>query len=113
MHKVVLDVVAIWLLVVVSAEPGQSLVTEVRLHRVHTSYQDVESAVELLFVQNQRIVNVSLDQVFVVESRLGQVGELFEQDDAIASSAFARLGDERLARELPQVMLEVSHLVWE
>lgn len=74
----ILDVVAIWLLIIVSTEPGQSLIAQVGLNRINASNKHVESTIELLLVKNQWIVHVPLDKVLMVESRLGQVCELFE-----------------------------------
>ena len=103
----------IWLLVVMSAKTCQAFVAQVGFNWIDTSYQYVQSAVELLFVQDQRIVNVSLHQVLVMKRRFGQVCEFFQQDDSITSSAFGWLGDEGLAWILSQVMLKVAHLIRE
>ena len=67
----ILDVVAIWLLIIVSTEPGQSLIAQVGLNWINTSNKHVESTIELLLVKNQWIVHVPLDKVLMVESRLG------------------------------------------
>lgn len=69
MHVLILYIMSIWLLVVVSAKTREALVAQVGFNRIDTSYQYIQSAVELLLVQDQRVVNVSLDQVFVMERR--------------------------------------------
>jgi hypothetical protein len=52
-----------------------------------------------------------LDEVFVVERGLGQVGELLQQDDAVTAASLGRLGDKRLSRILPQMVLEVPNFI--
>ena len=113
MHVQILDILLVRLLVVVRAEPSEALVTEVRFHWVDSADQHVETAVELLFVQDQRVVNIPLDQEFVMEGRLWQISKLLEEDDPISSSAFRGLGDKCLSWILSHVVLEVSHFVRE
>lgn len=88
MHVQILYILLVWLLVVVSTEPSKAFVAEVGFYWVDTSDQNVQSAVELLFVQYQWIVDVSLNQELVVEGRLWQISEFLEQDDPISASAF-------------------------
>ena len=107
----VLDVVAVRLLVVMSAEASQALVAQEGFHRVDAPNENVQPAVELLLVENERVIDVTLDEVFVVEGRLGQVTELLQQQDTVAAAALARLGDESLPGELAQMVLEVPHLI--
>lgn len=66
-HVVVLDVVGIGLFVVVSAKAGQSFIAQVGFDRINSPNQYVEPAIELLLVENERIVHVTLDEVLVVE----------------------------------------------
>lgn len=113
MHVEILDVLVVGLLVVVRAEPGQAFVAEVRFHRIYSSNQNVHSTVELLLVQDQRVVYVPLRQELVVEGRLRQVSKLLQQDDSFATTAFGRLGYERLVGVLAHVVFEVPHLVWQ
>lgn len=110
-HVVVLDVVCIGFLVIVRAKARKTFVAKVGLDRIDASDKYVQPTIKLLFVDNQRIVDVALHQVFVVESRLRQISELFQQDDSVTATSFRRLRDERLSRVLSQVMLEVPHLV--
>ena len=111
MHIVIFNIMGIGLLIIMGAESSKALVTQVSLNRVNATNQHVESAVKLLLINNQRIVNIALDEILVMERRLGQVSELFQQDDTVTATALRRLGDERLSWILSQVMLEVSHFV--
>lgn len=47
----------------------------------------------------------------MVEGGLGQVSELFQQDDAITAASLRRLGDKRLSRILPQVVLKIPNFI--
>lgn len=111
MHIVIFNIMSIRLLIIMGAESSEALVTQVRLNRVNATNQDVESAVKLLLINNQRIVNIALDEILVMERRLGQVSELFQQDNAVTATALRRFGDERLSRILPQVVLKVPNFV--
>lgn len=111
MHIVIFNIMSIRLLIIMGAESSEALVTQVRLNWVNATNQDVESAVKLLLINNQRIVNIALDEILVMERRLGQVSELFQQDNAVTATALRRFGDERLSRILPQVVLKVPNFV--
>lgn len=50
MHVVIFNVMAIRLLVIVSAKTRKALVAQVSFNRVHASYQHIKAAIELLFV---------------------------------------------------------------
>ena len=113
MHIEVFDIVVIWLLVVVGAESSEAFVAEPGFDWVDSSYQDIESAVELLLVDDQRVVYVPLGQVLVVESRLGQVCKLLEQNDSITTSSFGRFSYESLPWVLSHMMFEISNFVWQ
>jgi hypothetical protein len=110
-HIVIFNIMSIRLLIIMGAESSEALVTQVRLNWVNAANQDVESAVKLLLINNQRIVNIALDEILVMERRLGQVSELFQQDNAVTATALRRFGDERLSRILPQVVLKVPNFV--
>lgn len=111
MHIVIFNIMRIRLLVIMRAKSSQALVAQVGLHWVDTTNQHVQSAIEFLLVNDQRIVNITLDEILVMECGLGQVSELFEQDDTVASAALRRLGDECLSRILPQVVLKVPNFI--
>ena len=111
MHIVIFNIMCIRLLVIMGAKSCQALVAQVGLHRVDTANQYVQSAVEFLLINDQRIVNITLDEVLVMEGGLGQVSELFEQDDAVTAAALRRLRDERLSRILPQVVLKIPNFI--
>ena len=107
----VLNVVSVRFFIVVRAESGEALITQVCLDRVDPSYEYVQPAVKFLLVQDEWVVHIPLNQVLVVESRLRQISELFQKDDAVAASSFGWLGDESLPRILPQMVLEVAHFI--
>ena len=61
MHVQIFDVVLVWLFVIMSAESSEPFVAQVGLHRVHSADEHVQPAVELLLVQDQRVVDVPLN----------------------------------------------------
>jgi hypothetical protein len=68
MHVQIFDVVVIGFLVIVCAESCKTLVAEICFDWINASNEHVDTAVKLLLVQNEWIVNVSLSQEFVMES---------------------------------------------
>ena len=83
----VLNVVRIRLLVVVGAETGQTFIAQVRLHWVDAPNEYIQPTVKLLLVKNKWIVNVTLHEVLVMEGRLWQIGELFQEYDTVTTSS--------------------------
>ena len=75
------------------AEPGEALVTEVRPNGVEADDKDVDSEVKLDAVEEERFVEVALNDDFFVLERVGQFLELLEQADAVSLRADLRLRD--------------------
>ena len=111
MHVQIFDVVVIGFLVIVCAESCKTLVAEICFDWINASNEHVDTAVELLLVQNEWIVNVSLSQEFVMECWFWQICELLEQNDTVTSTPFRWFGNEGLSRVLPHMMLKISDLV--
>lgn len=66
-HVMIFDVMRVGLLVVVRTEACETFVAEVSLYGVDAANQHVQPAIKLLLVQNERIVNVALHEVLVME----------------------------------------------
>jgi len=60
MHVQIFDILVVWLFIVMSTEPSKTLVTNISLDWIHSSYKHIETAVELLLVKDQGIVDVPL-----------------------------------------------------
>ena len=60
-HVKIFDIRMVRLLVVVGAESGETLVAQISLHWVDTPDQHVKSHVKFLPVENQGVIDVSLD----------------------------------------------------
>ena len=111
MHIQILDIVVIWFFVIVCAESSKTLVAKICLNWINASDEDVNTAVELLLVENEWVVYVPLSQKFVMEGWFWEISELFEQDNAITSTSFWWFGNKCLAWVLPHVMLKISNLI--
>jgi hypothetical protein len=61
-HKHILHVLGIGLPIVFRAKPGETLVAQVGFYRIETLDQDIEAQVELFLVDQQRCLDVPLDQ---------------------------------------------------
>lgn len=112
MHIEILDICLIWFLVVMGTESGKTFVVEVSLHGVDSSDKYIESQVKFLFVENQRVIYISLHQKLVMKCGFRQIGKLFKEDNSITASTLRRLSDERLSRILSHVMLKIPDLIW-
>ena len=71
MHVQIFDILVVWLFIVMSTEPRKTLITDISFDWIHSSNQHIETAVELLLVEDKGIVDVPLSQVLMVEGRLG------------------------------------------
>ena len=67
MNVQIFDIVIIGFLVIVSAESSKTLVAEVCFDGVNASDEHVYTAIKLLLVEDERIVDVPLCQEFVME----------------------------------------------
>ena len=70
------------------AETGKSFITKVCLNGIHRLDYNIKADVKLFIIHQQRVFNIALNQVLVVERVLGQVTELFDQRDAFSSTTF-------------------------
>ena len=92
-------------------KPGESLIAQISLEGVNTLDHHVEAQVELLAIDEERVVDVSLDKEIMRESGAGQVGEFADQKDAIATAAFRGFRDEGLRGVFADVLFELKGLV--
>lgn len=67
MHVLIFDVVSIGFLVVVCAETRQTLIAQVSFNGIDSSNKYVETAVKLLLVKDEWVVDVPLDKILVME----------------------------------------------
>lgn len=67
MHVLIFDVVGIGFLVVVCAETRQTLIAQVSFNGIDSSNKYVETAIKLLLVKDEWVVDVPLDKILVME----------------------------------------------
>lgn len=107
MHVKVFNVCSVWLAIILSAKPSKAFISQVSINWVDTFDQYIESAIKFLAVNHKRVLDISLNQEFVMKCALWQVSELFKKNNSIPSSTFRGFCDECLVRELPIMVLEV------
>jgi len=93
------------------AKSSQTFVTKIGLDWINATNEYIQSTVKLLLINDQRIVNIALHKVFMMESRLGQISELFQQEDAVTATSLRRFSNEGLTWILSQVVLKVPNFV--
>ena len=93
------------------AKSSQTFVTKIGLDWINATNEYIQSTVKLLLINDQRIVNIALHKVLMMESGLGQISELFQQEDAVTATSFRRFSNEGLTWILSQVVLKVPNFV--
>ena len=87
MHIVIFNIMLIWLLIIMRAKSSQTFVTKIGLDWINATNEYIQSTVKLLLINDQRIVNIALHKVLMMESGLGQISELFQKEDAVTATS--------------------------
>ena len=93
------------------AKSSQTFVTKIGLDWINATNEYIQSTVKLLLINDQRIVNIALHKVLMMESGLGQISELFQKEDAVTATSLRRFSNESLTWILSQVVLKVPNFV--
>jgi len=72
-HVKILHVHAIRFFVVVSAETSDSFIKHIGFYSVHTFDNYIKTNIKLLIVNEKRVFNIPLNEIFLVEGILGQI----------------------------------------
>ena len=109
MHEHVLEVASCWDAVVFCSEPSEALVAQVCLDRVETFDEHIQSQVELLLVDQDWRLDVTLHQKVSMAAApqvLWYIFEFLNEEDALATFTTIWLANERELWVRLHVLLE-------
>mmetsp|Transcript_33085 Transcript_33085/g.87842 ORF Transcript_33085/g.87842 Transcript_33085/m.87842 type:complete len:263 (-) Transcript_33085:9-797(-) len=111
-HISLRQIFACWRRVSLSAEPGKTLLVKIATERIHRGNEDIQTKVEFEPVEQQRPVNVALNDVAVARLYPILLSASLEKD---ASSLRSPVGlhDEGFGLLLPHLRVEVLIVLWQ
>ena len=114
MHKFVLLVAPAWLLILLTAQSDQAFILQVALYLVHPVDNYVESQIKLVAIEQQRILNILLDN-HVTSHCLWNLFQTLKQIDTVAHASVGWLcNKERLLLLVePALVLRKHETFWD